>query len=184
MEAARKEARRLLAEAGHPSLKLTMVNASIFSFLGVYAVDQLRQIGVTAEHRVVPGPQLYARRASGDYDLMLDNAPEFLDDPTAQFAYFMPFKHNPSNMSRANDTRFVELYRAQSRELDATARAARVKEMEAYVLDQAYVIPLFWQDWRRVIASDVGGLDKPLPSPYLKIDLADVWLRSGGAAPQ
>jgi peptide/nickel transport system substrate-binding protein len=180
VQAARKEARRLLAEAGHPSLKLTMVNASIFSFLGVFAVDQLRQVGVTVDHRVVPGPQLYARRASGDYDLILDNPPEFLDDPTAQFAYFAPFNDNPSNMSRSNDTRFLELYRAQSRELDMDARAIRVKTLEAYLMDQAYVLPLFWQDWRRVISSDVGGLNKPLASPYLKIDLADVWLRSGG----
>jgi peptide/nickel transport system substrate-binding protein len=184
VQAARKEARRLLAEAGHPSLKLTMVNASIFSFLGVFAVDQLRQVGVTVDHRVVPGPQLYARRASGDYDLILDNPPEFLDDPTAQFAYFAPFKDNPSNMSRSNDTRFLELYRAQSRELDMDARAIRVKTLEAYLLDQAYVLPLFWQDWRRVISSDVGGLSKPLASPYLKIDLADIWLRSGGKAAQ
>lgn len=183
--AARKEARRLLAEAGHPSLKLTMVNAGIFSFLGVFAVDQLRQVGVTVDHRVVPGPQLYARRASGDYDLMLDNPPEFLDDPTAQFAYFAPFKDNPSNSSRANDTRFMELYRAQSRELDPQARAERVKALEAYLLEQAYVLPLFWQDWRRVISTDVGGLDKPLASPYLKIDLADIWLRTAGnAAPK
>lgn len=182
IEADRKEARRLLAEAGHPSLKLTMVNASIFSFLGVFVVDQLRQIGVTVDHRVVPGPQLYARRTSGDYELILDNALEYLDDPTAQLSYFVPFKDNPSNMSRSNDTKFLELYRAQAQELDPVARAARVKELEAYLMDQAYVLPLFWQDWRRVISSDLVGLEKPMPSPYLKIDLADLWLRSGGAA--
>lgn len=177
--AARKEARRLLAEAGHPALKLNIVNASIFSFLGVFATDQLRQIGVTVDHRVVPGPQLYGRRSSGDYDLILDNPPEFLDDPTAQFSYFAPFLKNPANMSRANDSRFMDLYVAQSRELDPAMRASRIKELETYLFDQAYVLPLFWQDWRRVISSDIGGLSKPLASPYLKIDLADIWLRSG-----
>lgn len=185
VEAARKEARRLLAEAGHPALKLTMVNASIFSFLGVFVVDQLRQVGVTVDHRVVPATQLFARRASGDYDLIFDNPPEYLDDPTAQFAYLTPFKDNATNMSRSNDPRFMELYLAQARELDQGARAVRVKALEDYLFEQANVLPLFWQDWRRAISSDVGGLNMDLASPYLKIDLADIWLRSGGhAAPK
>ncbi len=180
VEAARKEARRLLAEAGHPSPKVTLYNAHIFSFLGVFVTDQLRQIGVTVDQRVVPSPQLFARRASGDFDLILDNPPEYLDDPTVQFAYFMPYKNNPTNMSRANDEKFVELYTAQARELDPKIRERRVRELEDYLFQQAYALPLFWQDWRRAISSDVGGLNMELASPYLKIDLADIWLRSGG----
>lgn len=178
----RKKARSLLAEAGQPNLKVTLINAHIFSFLGVFVADQLRQIGVTVDHRVVPSPQLFARRASGDFDLILDNPPEYLDDPTVQLAYFLPFKDNPINVSRVDDEKFAELYSAQARELAPKARAARVRELEEYLLDKAYVLPLFWQEWRRAISSDVGGLERELATPYLKIDLADIWLRSGGKA--
>lgn len=180
----RKKARSLLAEAGQSNLKLTMINASVFSFLGVFVTDQLRQIGVTVDHRVVPGAQLLARRASGDFDLILDNPPEYLDDPTVQLAYFLPFKDNPINVSRVDDDTFTELYTAQAREMDSKAREAKVRKLEEYLLDKAYVIPLFWQDWQRAISSDVGGLEMELASPYLKTDLSDIWLRSGGKAPQ
>ena len=178
----RKKARSLLAEAGQSNLKLTMFNASVFSFLGVFVTDQLRQIGVTVDHRVVPGPQLMARRASGDFDLILDNPPEYLDDPTVQLAYFLPFKDNPINLSRVDDGAFTQLYEAQAREMDPKARAPKVRQLEEYLMDKAYVLPLFWQDWQRAISSDVGGLEMELASPYLKTDLSDIWLRSGGKA--
>ena len=179
----RKKARSLLAEAGQSNLKLTMFNASVFSFLGVFVTDQLRQIGVTVDHRVVPGPQLLARRSSGDFDLILDNPPEYLDDPAVQLAYFLPFRNNPINVSRVDDDTFTELYTAQLREMDPKARVAKVHKMEDHLLDKAYVLRLFWQDWQRAIHSDVGGLEMELASPYLKTDLSDIWLRSGGKEP-
>ncbi|PKO55835.1 MAG: ABC transporter substrate-binding protein, partial [Betaproteobacteria bacterium HGW-Betaproteobacteria-21] len=63
--------------------------------------------------------------------------------------------------------------------MDPTKRRARVHELKSYILNQGYAIPLFWQNWTRVISSDVGGVGD-MPSNFLKMDLADVWLRSGG----
>lgn len=179
IKAARTEARRLLAEAGVSNLKLTLVNNDPYPFYGVYVVDQLRQIGVTVDHQVFDGPQHQARKVSGEYDLIFDNPPEYLDDPTVQFTSFMPYKNNPSNTSRANDDKIEALYEAQKREMDPAKRRARVLELETHVLNQAYAIPLFWQNWTRVISSDVGGIGD-MPSNFLKMDLADIWLRSAG----
>ena len=53
IEASRAEARRLLAEAGVPNLKLKLTNrtiANLFTGGGVYVIDQWRQIGVETEH--------------------------------------------------------------------------------------------------------------------------------------
>jgi len=53
IEKSRAEARRLLQEAGHPNLKLRLVNRTIdqpFIPAGIYAVDQWKKIGVVAEH--------------------------------------------------------------------------------------------------------------------------------------
>ena len=178
--AARAEARRLLAEAGHANLKLTVINARVFSYLGVYLVDQLRQVGVTVDHQGVDLATLIARRNSGEYDLILDNPLEFLDDPYVQLSYFKPFKDNPRNLSRANDARVVELFEAQSVELDPAARRGRVAALEEYLFQQAYVIPLFWHSFVRPIATEVGGLDLDLPSNYLKLNYEDIWLATGG----
>lgn len=179
IEAARKEARSLLAEAGVKNLKLTFVNSQNYTYFGVYLADQLRQIGVTVNHVVVDPPQHQATKKSGEYDLILDNPPEYLDDPTVQLTSFMPFKDNPSNTARVNDDKVEAMYQAQKREMDPVKRRALVLELETHVLNQAYAIPLFWQNWTRVISSDVGGIGD-MPSNFLKMDLADIWLKSGG----
>ena len=179
-EAARTEARRLLAEAGQTNLKLTVINARVFSYLGVYLVDQLRQVGVTVDHQAVDAATLFSRRNSGDYDMILDNPQEFLDDPYVQLSYFKPFKDNPRNLARVDDPKALELFEAQSGELDMAARKIRVQTLEDYLFQQAYVIPLFWHTFGRPIAREVGGLDMDLPNNYLKLNYEDIWLATGG----
>lgn len=175
IEAARKEARRLLAAAGQPNLKLTVVNNRAFTFFGVFVADQLRQIGVTVDHQPLDTPQVAARRVSGDYDLIFDSPAEYTDDPTIQLSYFEPFSTNRGNLARVGDPKFVELYQAQMRELDPKLRRQRVQDLEAYLLQQSYVLPMFWQVRKRVVDSALRGLGDP-PSNYLKLDLSDLWL--------
>lgn len=176
VEAARKEARRLLAAAGRPNLKVTLVNNRAFSFFGVFVADQLRQIGVTVDHQAMDTPQVAARRVSGDYDLVFDSPAEYVDDPTIQLSYFEPFSTNRGNLARVGDPAFVEMYQAQMRELDPKLRRQRVQDLEAYLMQKSYVMPLFWQVRKRVIDSALHGLEHDQPSNYLKLDLVDLWL--------
>lgn len=177
--ASRAEARRLLAEAGHPNLKLTFLNRQEYPFFGVYLADQLRQIGVSVDHQMGAAPQVIPRKASGDYDLVLDSPPEYLDDPTVQLSVFLPHRNNPTNFSRSNDEKLSALFQAQKSALDPKVRRERVRELESHILDQAYVLPLYWQNWTRAISTEVRGVGE-LPSNFLKIDLADVWLTPAG----
>ena len=180
IEASRKEARRLLAEAGQTNLKINFINLRQLTFVGVVMADQLRQIGVTVDHVQLEPPQLFARRATGDYDLVLSNPAEYLDDPTVQMASYVSFKQNPSNHSRVNDTKLDEMYEDQKRELDPSRRKAKVQALEDHVLQQAYVLPFFWNsDYRRAVSAELEGLEK-VSSNFVKLDLADLWLRNGG----
>lgn len=178
LAASRKEARRLLAEAGQTNLKVVFVNRPQSTFWGVFLADQLRQVGVTVEHQV--SENVNARKVSGDYDLIVEAMPEYLDDPIVQWSVFLPFDKNPSNVTRSNDPKVEELYNAQKREVDPVKRRVRVQEMEAYLIEQAYVLPMFWQSWRRGISSDVGGVTD-MPSNFLNLDLASYWLRTGAS---
>lgn len=173
--AARKEAQRLLAAAGQKNLKVTLVNNRAFTFFGVYVADQLRQVGVTVEHLPLDTPQVAARRVSGDYDLIFDSPAEYIDDPTIQLSYFEPFSTNRGNLARVGDPTFVDMYQSQMRELDAKARRKKVQDLEAYLMDKSYVMPLFWQVRKRVVDSQLHGLGDP-PSNYLKLDLSELWL--------
>ena len=180
-EANRREARRLLAEAGHPNLKVNFLNRKDSPFYGVFLADQLRQIGVTVDHQLAELPVLTQRRNAGDYDLVLTSQLEYLHDPIVQLSSWRPFKNNPSNHARTDDPRLDELFVAQMRELDPAQREKKVQEMEKYIVDRAYVAPFYWQSWRRAISTDVGGLGD-MPSNMLKTNLQDIWLRSGGKA--
>ena len=177
IEASRKEARRLLAAAGQKNLKITLVNNRAFTFFGVFVADQLRQVGVNVEHLPLDTPQVAARRISGDYDLIFDSPAEYIDDPTIQLSYFEPFSTNRGNLARVGDPTFVEKYQAQMRELDAKARVRKVQDLEAYLMEKSYVMPLFWQVRKRVVDSQLRGLGDP-PTNYLKLDLSDLWFDS------
>lgn len=176
VEASRKEARRLLQAAGQPSLKLTLVNNQAFGYFGVYVADQLSKIGVTVDHQSLPTPQVAARRVSGDYDLIFDSPAEFVDDPSIQLGYFEPFSTNRSNLARVGDPTFVEKFMSQQAEADPQARLKKVRDLEAYLMQQSYVMPLFWQSRKRAIDSRLHGLEGDYGSNYVKLDLADLWL--------
>lgn len=179
IEAARKEARRLLAAAGQKNLKLTVVNPRAFTHFGVYVGDQLSKIGVTVEHLALDSPQVQARRISGDYDLIFDSPAEYSDDPTIQMAYFEPFSTNRANLARFGDPKVVELYQAQLQDFSPQTRKQRVRDLEAYLMEQSYVMPLFWQSRKRVMDAQLRGLEGDYGSNYVKINLADVWLDAG-----
>lgn len=178
IEASRKEARRLLAAAGQSQLKVTVVNNRAFTYFGVYVADQLSKIGVTAEHLALDTPQVAARRISGDYDLIFDSPAEYSDDPTIQMAYFEPFSTNRANLARFGDPKVVDLYQAQLQDFNPQTRKQRVRELEAYLMEQSFVMPLFWQSRKRVMDAQLRGLEGDFGSNYVKIDLADVWLDS------
>jgi peptide/nickel transport system substrate-binding protein len=174
--AARAEARKLLAAAGQSSLKLTVINNRAFTYFGVYLADQLAQIGVTVDHQALDTPQVAARRVSGDYDLIFDSPAEFVDDPGIQLAYFEAFATNRANLARVNDPKFAAMFEAQLLEANPQARQQQVRTLEAYLLEQSYVLPLFWQSRKRVIDAQLHGLEGDYPSNYVKIDLGDLWL--------
>ncbi len=179
IEASRKEARRLLAAAGQTNLKITLVNNRAFSYFGVLVADQLRQVGVTVEHQALDTPQVAARRVSGDYDLIFDSPAEYVDDPSVQLAYFEPFSTNRGNLARVGDPKFVELYQAQLGELDPKRRTQKVRDLEAYLMEQSYVMPLFWQVRKRAVDAQLRGLEHDAPSNYVNLDLSGLWLDTG-----
>lgn len=176
MEAARAEARRLLAEAGKPALTLRLLNRKPFPYVGVFMVDQLRRIGITVTQEQPEDPTYLARREAGEYDLVLGAMPDFDDDPILQWANFSSASKNRENWSFADDAR-IDAY-LQQQKLAATPqqRKAILQEAEAYMLNQAYVVPFFWGRRALVMAAEVGGY-VPTHSNWVGMDLGHLWLR-------
>jgi peptide/nickel transport system substrate-binding protein len=178
--ASRTEARRLLKEAGVENLTFKLTNRNVampYTPVGVFLIDQWRQIGLAVQHEQLE-TRLYLaaqQRGNATYDAALDFNCDFMDEPNLQLQKYLSADKSALNYSGHTDRKLDELYEKQSGELDRAKRIALLREFERQVLDQAYVIPTIW--WHRIIVyhKQLKGWNIT-PSHYVGQDLTDVWL--------
>lgn len=178
MTKARDEAKALLKEAGVTNLKLKLLNRNIgepFSPAGVYTVDQLRRIGVEVEHVSIETKLYFDQMDRGEFDIVVTNVSDFVDDPNAQFNTLVSKTKSTISYSRHSDTKVDAMYDKQSGTLDPVERNKLVKELETYLHQKAYSVPLLW--YQRIVVNNkkVRGWDLP-PSHFGGQSLTDVWL--------
>jgi peptide/nickel transport system substrate-binding protein len=175
---AKAEAKRLLAEAGQESLKFTLTNQAVanpYAALGVYIIDQWRQIGVTVEQDTLESSRWNAARIGGNFDAIIDFTADFVDDPAVQLAHYLSRDRAPDNVSQVVDRTLDDLYDRQLRATDPGARTKLVRDFEARVVEQAYAAPLSWSYRIVPLAVEVKGY-VITPSIHVNQDLATVWL--------
>ena len=180
INASRAEARRLLQEAGMPNLTFTFTNRNIampYVPVGVFLIDQWRQIGVNVKHAQLE-TRLYLaaqQRDNPTYDAALDFNCDFMDEPNLQLQKYLSFDRSEINYAQQTDRVLDDLFDKQSGELDKKKRYALLREFEKRALEQAYTVPTIW--WHRIIVHHklIKGWNIT-PSHYVGQDLADVWL--------
>jgi peptide/nickel transport system substrate-binding protein len=177
-EKARAEAKRLLNEAGVPTLKFKMINRNVnhpFTPVGVFVIDQWRRIGVMAEHQQLDVSQQKGSIASGDYQVALDAFCADSDDPKPLLLQYLSKERSPRNMTRNANPEFDALYDRFNVATDDQERAALAVEMQRKVITAAYSVPVLW--YSRLVAhvSAMKGW-KVIPTHFANQDLADVWL--------
>jgi peptide/nickel transport system substrate-binding protein len=176
--AARAEAKRLLAEAGVPNLKVRLINRTIsnlFTPAGIYIIDQWRQIGVETEH-VQANETLYNNSMNdGTFDVGLDFQGDSVDEPTYQFARHLSVDLS-SNRGKYTDRELDRLFEQQKEMTDPAERSKVLRAFENRMLTEAYTVPLLW--WQRIIVmrSNIKGWGMT-PSHLIGQDLETVWLK-------
>jgi peptide/nickel transport system substrate-binding protein len=178
--ASRAEAKKLLHEAGQDNLTFTLTNRNVkmpYEPVGVFLIDQWRQIGVNVKHEQLE-TRLYLAAQQSDkatYDASLDFNCDYMDEPNLQLIKYLSPERSSLNYTGFADPKVDALYDQQSAEFDTKKRAALLRELERQVLNDAYTIPTIW--WQRTIVMDarIKGW-KITPSHYLNQDLANVWL--------
>jgi peptide/nickel transport system substrate-binding protein len=180
IEAARKEARKLLKEAGVPEgFSFTLKNRNVkepYEVTGVFVIDQWRQIGLNVTHMPQEGGPYFNDFRQGNYETGIDFNCDFMDEPDYQLLKYLSSDKSPLNYGRYKDSALDELYEKQSRATDSKERLKLLRQFEKRVLDeQAYQFHVLW--WQRIIPhwTKVKGW-KITPSHYLNQDLRDVWL--------
>jgi len=179
--ASKDKAKALLAEAGVTNLTFEFLNRSIntpYEPLAVAIIDQWKQAGITATHKVKETSAYLADLRSGNFDVGLDFNCDFLDEPDLQLAKFQSASLGGKGLNLAgyDDPKLDAMIDAQSRETDPAKRKALIGGIERYAMDEmAWQTPTPW--WFRIIPynNKVRGW-RVGSNHYTNQDLVSVWL--------
>ena len=176
----RAEARRLLREAGVPDgFAFTFKNRGIanpYEALGVWLVDQWRQIGLRVRMETLELGMLYSDIRAGSFEVAADFHCSYLVEPDLALFKFQSMDVSPVNYSRYVDRVLDELYQKQSRATDRKERRRAIREFERRLLhDETHFIYTF--QWHRIVphSARVRGWTIT-PSHFLNSQLDTVWL--------
>ena len=180
IEASRKEARRLLKEAGIPEgFSFELKNrppAKDYETAAVWLIDQWRQIGLNVRQKMQDLGTTYNDLRSGNFEVGIDGISDYVDEPNLQLIRFISTEKSVSNKGHYSDKVLDDLYLKQSTEMDPVEREKIIRRIEKRVLDEkAYVIVLPWMHRILLHSTKLKGW-KALPSLFLNQDLANVWL--------
>ncbi|MFY0614359.1 MAG: ABC transporter substrate-binding protein [Hyphomicrobiaceae bacterium] len=173
-------AKKLLKEAGHENLELTLTNRGVdqpYKLVGTWAIDQWRKIGVKVKQDVVTTSVWFDRlRKSKKYDVSTDANCQSVVSPVADVTKWLSSAGSNYANYKGEDDVAEELYKKMATAPDDAAQRAAMRELETHVISkQAHMMTTLW--WRRisVYRSYVKGW-KTSPSHYLNQHLDQVWL--------
>src|SRR5216117_1298591 len=176
----RAEAKRLLKEAGLPDgFSFTYKNRGVpmpYESLGVWLIDQWRQIGLNVRQEVIEAAKYYAELRGGNFEVAADFQCGYIVEPDLDLYKFQSKDKSPANYSRYVDPTLDELYEKQSRAVDPEERKRYIREVERRLLDEE-VHYIYTLQWHRIIPhlARVRGWTIT-PSHYLNQQLDAVWL--------
>jgi peptide/nickel transport system substrate-binding protein len=180
IEASRKEARRLLREAGIPEgFSFELKNRpppKDYETRAIWLIDQWRQIGLNVTQKVYELGVHFKDLRSGNFEVISTAISDYMDEPDLQFIHFISADKSDSNYGRYIDRVLDNLYEKQSQTIDPVERKKLCHQFEKRVLDEmAYAFTVPWTHRIVLQSARVRGY-YVLPSHFLNMDLRDVWL--------
>ena len=149
--------------------------------MGIWAVDQWRQIGLEVKQRVLPTSKFWAalRRPKsrmtekGAFTVSIDFNCQAVVNPTVDISKYIP--SSGANYGKYDDDVLESLYNEQLREPDFDKQKALLWKFQQRLTEQAWTFSTLW--WHRTIVHNrrMKGWNIT-PSHYLNMGLVDVWL--------
>ncbi len=179
VEARRKKAQQLLAEAGYKpgqiELKWLILDTPESILTPQFVKEQLRQVGVTIVLEVSDRGTFTQRRDAGDYQLItMDNVAGALD-PGLFYADFFVCGAS-SNDARYCNPKFDELFKSQLSELTEAKRVQIVHDMERILLTDLPAVQVRWVAEGMAWWPWVKNWYDVDPAYYNNVTLEEVWL--------
>lgn len=174
-------ARRLLADAGHPNgaglppIEILYNNSEILRLVAE-AIQQMwhRDLGIEVRLVNQEYKSVFASRRAGDYQVLLGSwTADYLDATT-----FLDLwrSDNGNNHTGWSDPAYDALSNRANTIADPAARAAVLAEAEAFVLESAPIIPIYFNTHVYFLHPAVKGWQ---PTPTDHSDFRYVWLEAG-----
>jgi peptide/nickel transport system substrate-binding protein len=179
IEASRKEARRLLKEAGVPEgfrFKLNNRNTEQpYKYVATWLIDQWRQVGLNVEQVVMPTAPFYDALRSLQFDVSMDFNCQTVVNPTGDISKFISYDKSQENAGKYIDRKLDELYEAQLREGDPAKQKELVRQFETHLIDQGWYMTTLW--WNRIVLNNAKVKAWNIsPSHYINNQLDIVYL--------
>lgn len=171
------EAKKLLAEAGHPdglAVKMLVRKNPLFEPVGVFLKDQWAKIGIRATIDIQENAAFFSSLSKHEFQVCANGGSYAISDPDSVFGDYFTCagSQNHTNMCQpAIDTLFDE----QSRTMDPAARLKLVNELEEKVLEEYGIYVMYWRNRFMGMSNRVRGL-KIHPNIDQNMRLEDVWL--------
>ena len=178
IKASRAEAKKLLAEAGVPNLKFKLHNRNVampYTPVGVFLIDQWRQIGVDGEAQAARDRLYLAHHERRQPSTSRSTSQLFMDDPNLAVAKYLsrrPLAGQPLALEGPRARRALRQAVARTRPGEAQGADPRVREARCSSRPTA-AAPLVAPHHATTRRSRAG---RSRPATTSGQDLADVWL--------
>lgn len=161
----RDTAQYLLAKAGYPEGRgmpaFTLSTTSNYLDICEYLQASWNSLGIPVEVEVLPASTLREGKAQGT--LPFFRASWIADYPDAEnyLSLFTSGNHTPNgpNYTFFSNSEFDMLYDHAQREPSDSARLSLYREMDAIIVNEAPVIPLFYDEVVRFVPRRISGLE-------------------------
>jgi len=159
-EKARQCLDRFQKETGITNPQITITTNSSYLDLCEYIQRELEKIGLNVSVDVIPPSTLRQGKANGK--LPIFRASWIADYPDAEnylsLFYSQNFTPNGPNYTHFKNTNFDRLYEASISEVDDSKRYALYQKMDSILIEEAPVVPLYYDEVIRFTRKNVQGL--------------------------
>ena len=156
------KSRQLLKDAGYENgeglSEITLETTDSYKELGTFIVNQLQEIGFNIKMELNPSSFLREKMAKGESRFFRGSWIADYPDPENYFSVLYGGNPAPPNYTRFRNDRFDELYIQSLLANNDTVRFGIYQEMDRIVIEEAPVVPLYYDEVLRFVQNNVEGL--------------------------
>lgn len=156
------KAKQLLKEAGHENGKglgeIKLYTNETYKEYALFISKQMEQLGLKIKVEISQPAILREWMSQGKVSFFRGSWLADYPDAENYFAVFYSKNGSPPNYTRFNNKHFDELYEKALAENDDATRYELYHQMEQIIIDEAPVVPLFYDEVLRFSQNNVDGL--------------------------